>query len=550
MDSTIALSRNDGSDALDNACRVSRYLRRLLDAEPQLAERVDLQSAVSARAMRARYEALRASGLAVARALRSLRKEVMIALIARDLGGRANLGEVVAASTALAEIAVAAATQDVHTELAAIYGEPRGEHSGAAQQLHVVGMGKLGGAELNVSSDIDLILIYPEDGETDGARSISNHEFFTRIARRLTAALGEITEDGYVFRVDLRLRPYGESGAVVASFDMLEQYLITQGREWERYAWIKARVLTGERGDELMELVRPFVFRRHLDYSAFESMRDLHRQVRMEVERRDIAENVKLGPGGIREIEFIVQLFQLIRGGRDAALRSQPTLAVLPVLAERRLLDADAVERLTAAYVFLRNLEHRLQYLDDQQTHDLPRSVEDRALVAESMGFPDFGGFETALESHRTHVTRQFNEIFAASSRSKDELCVLWQDAIGDGGDERITELLAQARVRRSVGAPAAAQGDSSERTLPADAGDGSGAFRTHAPARGAGGRRAGESRRDAASHPAAFRKREPARGLSRSARAVSAGACESRGAHEREPLGRAIPDPASDSPG
>ena len=171
---------------------------------------------------------------------------------------------------------------------------------------------------------------------------------------------------------------------------MLEQYLITQGREWERYAWIKARVLTGERGEELMELVRPFVFRRHLDYSAFESMRDLHRQVRMEVERRDIAENIKLGPGGIREIEFIVQLFQLIRGGRDAALRAQPTLAVLPVLAERRLLAADAVERLTAAYVFLRNLEHRLQYLDDQQTHDLPRSTEDRALIAESMGFSDF----------------------------------------------------------------------------------------------------------------------------------------------------------------
>jgi glutamate-ammonia-ligase adenylyltransferase len=331
----------------------------------------------------------------------------------------------------------------VHAELAATYGEPRGEHSGTAQQLHVVGMGKLGGAELNVSSDIDLILVYPEEGETDGPRAISNHEFFTRVARRLTAALGEITEDGYVFRVDLRLRPYGESGPVVASFDMLEQYLITQGREWERYAWIKARVLTGDRGAELMELVRPFVFRRHLDYSAFESMRDLHRQVRMEVERRDIAENIKLGPGGIREIEFIVQLFQLIRGGRDAALRTQPTLAVLPVLAERRLLAPDAVERLTGAYVFLRNLEHRLQYLDDQQTHDLPRSAEDRALVAASMGFRDFNALVVALEDHRSHVTRQFNQIFAASAQAKDELCVLWQDAMGHGGEERIIELLA-----------------------------------------------------------------------------------------------------------
>jgi glutamate-ammonia-ligase adenylyltransferase len=444
MDSTIPVCQDQGGDVLANACGVSRYVRRLLDAEPQLAERVELRSAVSARAMRARYEALRAAGLAVTRALRALRKEVMIAVIARDLAGRADLGEVVGASTALAEIALAEAVHDLHTELAASYGEPRGDHSGAAQQLHVVGMGKLGGSELNVSSDIDLILIYPEEGETDGARSISNHEFFTRLARRLTAALGELTEDGYVFRVDLRLRPYGESGAVVASFDMLEQYLITQGREWERYAWIKARVLTGDRGDELMELVRPFVFRRHLDFSAFESMRDLHRQVRMEVERRDIAENIKLGPGGIREIEFIVQLFQLIRGGRDAALRIQPTLAVLPVLAQRRLLATDAVEKLTSAYVFLRNLEHRLQYLDDQQTHDLPRSAEDRALVAESMGFADFQAFSAALETHRSHVTRQFNEIFAASSQSQDELCVLWQDAIGHGADDRVTELLAK----------------------------------------------------------------------------------------------------------
>ena len=498
--------------------------------------------------MRARFAELRASELPVARALRTLRKEVMVALIARDLAGRANLAEVVAASTALAEIAVAAATDEVHAELARNYGEPRGEHSGAIQQLHVVGMGKLGGGELNVSSDIDLILIYPEDGETDGPRAISNHEFFTRLARRLTAALGEITEDGYVFRVDLRLRPYGESGAVVASFDMLEQYLITQGREWERYAWIKARVLTGERGEELMELVRPFVFRRHLDYSAFESMRDLHRQVRMEVERRDIAENVKLGPGGIREIEFIVQLFQLIRGGRDAALRAQPTLAVLPVLAERRLLAADAVERLTAAYVFLRNLEHRLQYLDDQQTHDLPHSTEDRALIAESMGFSDFHAFSAALDGHRSHVTSQFNEIFAASPQSQDELCGLWNDAIGHGGDERITELLSKLgfedppelqrrlkQIRQSVRyrqMPAAGQARF-ERMLP---------LAVQAAAAQA------QSRRDAHAHPPAFRKREPPRVLSRAARAVSAGACEGGGAHEREPVGSPIPDATSHS--
>ena len=252
MKSTNAPSQN-AIAVLEDACRTSRYVRRLIAAEPDLPERIDLERPFTAIEMHARFTALRAPGHPVARALRVLRKEVMTTVIARDLAGRADLAEVVAASTSLAELALARAAADVHAELAISYGQPRGEHSGSPQTLHVVGMGKLGGAELNVSSDIDLIYVYPEEGETDGARVISNHEFFTRVARRLTAALSELTEDGYVFRVDLRLRPYGESGPLVASFDMLEQYLITQGREWERYAWIKARVVTGERGREHVE---------------------------------------------------------------------------------------------------------------------------------------------------------------------------------------------------------------------------------------------------------------------------------------------------------
>ena len=206
----------------------------------------------------------------------------------------------------------------------------------------------------------------------------------------------------------------------------------------------QGRPLTGDRGAELMDLVRPFVFRRHLDYSAFASMRDLHRQVRAEVERRDIADNIKLGPGGIREIEFIVQLFQLIRGGRDAALRRQPTLAVLPLLAERRLLSAEAVRELTASYVFLRNLEHRLQYLDDQQTHVLPREPADRALIAHSMGFTDYAQFAAQLQAHRASVTGHFNEIFAATPRQRDDLSVLWEEAVGAADGERASELLAK----------------------------------------------------------------------------------------------------------
>jgi glutamate-ammonia-ligase adenylyltransferase len=429
---------------LERALRFSRYVRLVLTADPDLARHAELDAPYTADRMRARLCALLSETEAnCGRALRRLRKEVMVGLIARDLAGRADLAEVVATATGLAEIAIEFATAAAHTELAAQYGEPRGEQSRSIQHLHVVGMGKLGGSELNVSSDIDLVLVYPEDGETDGARMLSNHEFFTRVARRLSALLSEMTEDGYVFRVDLRLRPYGDSGPLVAGFDMLEAYLITQGREWERYAWIKGRVVMGDRSGELMELVRPFVFRRHMDYSAFASMRELHRQVRLEVERRDIADNIKLGPGGIREIEFIVQVFQLIRGGRDAALRRQPTLAVLPLLVERRLLTAEAVQELTRAYVFLRNLEHRLQYLDDQQTHTLPRSAEDRDLMAASMGHTDYAALRAELEFHRGVVTRHFNDIFVAAPREQHELAAVWAD-IGDAGDnERLRELLA-----------------------------------------------------------------------------------------------------------
>jgi glutamate-ammonia-ligase adenylyltransferase len=278
----------------------------------------------------------------------------------------------------------------------------------------VVGMGKLGGKELNVSSDIDLVFLYGEDGETDGPRPTSHYEFFTRVARKLIAALGEITADGFVFRVDMRLRPYGDSGPLVCTLPMLESYFVTQGREWERYAWIKGRLIRGGRGSELQALVQPFVYRRHLDYSALASMRSLHAQIREEVARRDMADNIKLGPGGIREIEFIAQLFQLIRGGREAALRTQATLDVLQLLAERKLLPPAVVQELARAYEFLRKLEHRLQYLDDQQTQALPRTEEDRALIASAMGFSGWSELVDALDLHRRAVSHHFDQIFAS----------------------------------------------------------------------------------------------------------------------------------------
>jgi glutamate-ammonia-ligase adenylyltransferase len=412
------------------AARLSRYAKRLLEAEPALGLDAETGRPFNAGEMRAFLQAQpSADEDTLKRALRALRKRVMLRLIARDLGGLAELPEVTATSTALAEITIAHALASLEELLAERHGRPRAAANGPAQQLHVVGMGKLGGAELNVSSDIDLIFAYPEEGETQGPRSISNHEYYTLLGRRLIAALSEITADGYVFRVDMRLRPYGDAGPLATSFDALENYFITQGREWERYAWIKARVLTGDRRTELMELAHPFVYRRHMDYNAFAALRDLHGQIRREVERRDIVDNIKLGPGGIREIEFIAQVFQLIRGGREPELRTQPTLAVLPQLAKRHLLPDAAVQELTAAYVFLRNLEHRLQYLDDQQTHALPRSETDRALVAEAMGFRGYAALEAALENHRAAVTRHFEGIFAVAPESEHALSHLWQEA-------------------------------------------------------------------------------------------------------------------------
>jgi glutamate-ammonia-ligase adenylyltransferase len=397
-----------------DAAACSRYLSRLFAARPELeAETGDcIDQPLTVAEMRGwlAADALTEDGLKPA--LRRLKQRAYARIAARDLTGRAPLAEVTATMSAIAEIAVETATSVLTQALAARYGAPRSAR-GDEQKLIVIGMGKLGGRELNVSSDIDLIFVYPEDGDTDGARSISNFEFFTRVGRSLIAAIGEITGDGQVFRVDMRLRPNGESGPLVCSIDMLENYFITQGREWERYAWIKARPLTGDRHDDLENVRRPFVFRKYLDFNTINAMRDLHAQIRREVARKDMATNIKLGPGGIREIEFIAQVFQLIRGGRDAALQIKPTLAVLRLLAERGQLSADAAAELTTAYEFLRKLEHRLQYLDDAQTQNLPESDEDQAMVARAMGFANFEALAAEIDDHRQNVSRHFEAVFA-----------------------------------------------------------------------------------------------------------------------------------------
>jgi glutamate-ammonia-ligase adenylyltransferase len=433
----------DLPDAIATASRFSRHLHRLLQARPSLAE-----PPVDAPLTRAELEGWLAAEAptedTLKPALRRMKQRAYVRVCARDLAAGAPLAEITEAMTLIAETAVTTATRILHASLAARYGEPRNGR-GEAQQMIVVGMGKLGGRELNVSSDIDLIFIYPEDGETtptrDGERSISNFEFFTRLGKQLIAAISEATNDGQVFRVDMRLRPNGDSGPLACSFDMLENYFVTQGREWERYAWIKARPLTGARHDELESIRRPFVFRKYLDFGTINAMRDLHAQIRREVAKKDMADNVKLGPGGIREIEFIAQVFQLIRGGRDRSLQIKPTLQVLKLLAEKSQLSRDAEAELTTAYDFLRRLEHRLQYLDDAQTHSLPARAEDRDLVAQAMGFGSFDALAMELDDHRHNVARHFEEVFADPNGDRHQLDGVWLGTTDESQSSRLASL-------------------------------------------------------------------------------------------------------------
>ena len=290
-------------------------------------------------------------------AVRALRQQVLARIIVRDLNGFADLQEVMRTTSQLAECVINTSIDFLNTWLVNANGQPV-DIEGNPQRFIVIGMGKLGGGELNVSSDIDLIFAYASEGETDSEKPISNQEFFTRLAKKLIATVDEITEDGFVFRVDMRLRPFGSEGALVSNLDALEDYYQNNGREWERYAWIKGREVTG--GNQVSRLLKPFVFRKYLDFGAFASMRDLKIQIQRDVNSKGIYDNIKLGRGGIREIEFIAQVFQLIRGGQDVSLQIKPTLSVLNLLKNKGLLPEKTASELSEAYVFLRNLAHRL----------------------------------------------------------------------------------------------------------------------------------------------------------------------------------------------
>ena len=369
----------------------------------------------------------------VGAALRVLRQWTIYRLIQLDCEQAASIETVTHCMTQLAELALEKACHAAFQALDARHGEPL-TASGRRVQFWVVGMGKLGARELNVSSDIDLIYVFDEDGETagttDGVGRISVHEYFARVVKAIYSLIGETTEHGFVFRVDLALRPNGNSGPSVVSLGALEEYLLVQGREWERFAWMKSRVIapqaTVQNGSAmaLRSVVLPFVFRRYLDYSVFDALRTLHQQIRDHAAKRSAghperANDVKLSRGGIREVEFTVQLLQVVRGGQFPELRTRPTLDALKRIAKAGLMPAETADNLAKAYVFLRKVEHRIQYLDDQQTHVLPQQDEDLSWVAHTMGYADSCDFLTDLDAHRECVAQEFDILLGGDRQCK-----------------------------------------------------------------------------------------------------------------------------------
>jgi glutamate-ammonia-ligase adenylyltransferase len=377
--------------------------------------------------------------------LRGFRRSEMLRIAWRDLAGWAVLEETLGHLSELAEVCIRAADDWVHARLSTRYGEPRGA-DGASQRLLVIAMGKLGGGELNFSSDIDLVFLYPEAGETDGERPLSNEQFFTRVGRDVIRLLDEVTADGFVFRVDMRLRPFGESGPLAMSLTAFANYLQQHGRAWERYAYVKARAVTGHRAGMGLyrDVLRPFVFRRYLDFGLFEALRDMKQKIAAEVERRELRGNIKLGRGGIREIEFIVQCLQLLRGGADPRLRQQGLPAALARLEETGQLPAEAVQELRAAWRFLRLTENRLQAWQDRQTHDLPTDAAGCLRLAFAMGCPDWETFQAQLQGHLGRVDAWFRHQTAgmAAEDGTDGLAAAWR---GDAGEKAALEGLARA---------------------------------------------------------------------------------------------------------
>ena len=409
---------------------------------PQGLERLRSNADAAARAEALKLPQDEAPTLA---ALRRFRHAEALRLVFRDVNGLDELPETLSATSVLYESLLGVALDWSERAMAARYGHARG-HDGSRQRLVVVGFGKLGGAELNFSSDIDLVLAYPHGGQSDGARVLDNGEYFVRLGRQLVRLLNEPTAEGICARVDLRLRPFGNAGRLALPFSAMEQYYQREGRDWERYAWIKARPVAGDRhaGRQLQELLRPFVYRKYLDYTAFAGLREMKALIDAEVARKDLADNLKLGPGGIREIEFIVQLTQLIRGGREPSMRVRGLLPALAACEARGHIPAARAKALRAAYLFLRRLENRVQMLRDAQTHDIPDDALNRERIARGLDCPAWEPLAAELARHREIVANEFADVLVPhggrTARVPAEDAALWRQACDEALDAATLE--------------------------------------------------------------------------------------------------------------
>ncbi|WP_434678376.1 bifunctional [glutamate--ammonia ligase]-adenylyl-L-tyrosine phosphorylase/[glutamate--ammonia-ligase] adenylyltransferase [Pseudomonas sp. R1-18] len=417
--------------AFDRVCAASDFVSEQVCRDPQmlleLAESGALERSFVADELRGQIaEAVQAADSEdeLGRNLRRQRMRHQVRIIWRDLTRQADLIETCRDLSDMADASIDLAYQWLYARHCQQFGTPTGRRSGEPQHLVILGMGKLGAVELNLSSDIDLIFGYPEGGETVGVkRPLDNQEFFIRLGQRLIKALDPVTVDGFVFRVDMRLRPYGSSGALVLSFNALEQYYQDQGRDWERYAMIKARVVGGDQaaGGQLLDMLRPFVYRRYLDFSAIEALRTMKQLIQQEVRRKGMAENIKLGAGGIREVEFIAQAFQLIHGGRDLSLQQRPLFKVLKTLEGQGYLPHAVTEELREGYEFLRYTEHAIQAIADRQTQMLPDNELDQARIAFMLGYADWATFHERLMHWRNRVSWHFRQVIADPDESEDD---------------------------------------------------------------------------------------------------------------------------------
>lgn len=381
-------------------------------------------------------------------AIRRWRNLHMLRIAVSDIADIASTQVILKALSALADCAVTLALDWEHKRLQLKHGEPLSA-AGKPQRLYALGMGKLGGYELNFSSDIDLIFLYPEPGSTDGQRVASNQEFFTKLAQKVSGHLSAITADGFVFRVDTRLRPFGDSGPLVMHSQQALEYYEQHGREWERYAMIKARACAGDlpAGKRFLEALQPFVYRRYIDFTAVHGLRQMKRMIETQYTAKNLQQNIKLGPGGIREIEFIAQLFQLMRGGRIKALRGTQLRTVLKSLGRLELLEDAQVVALTADYDLLRRFENRLQQYRDQQTHQLPDDNDGAVWqrLALSLSYTDQRECQAALVAARARVHQIFSQLFAdeqdaAEQHSVEEILDSGDDSLASFG-QRLNEL-------------------------------------------------------------------------------------------------------------